>query len=156
MRTIHARRRRLFRGFWGPVFRAAPLAKPHPPSAGQPKCSIGAAGRCPHFCRPAPMSDRCSWPLPPLLPASPNEKHRLYISISHFPPSPLLHLHLFPGLRNPFSQDFSIFQENILSRFLHPLGSLPRMDVLCEAQPERLLCQKFKLFLLRFPFVPKR
>ena len=81
---------------------------------------------------------------------------RLYIGISHFPPSPLLHLHLFPGLRNPSSQNFSISQKNILSHFLHPLGSLPRMDVLCGAQPERLLCQKFKLFLLRFPFVPKR
>ena len=81
---------------------------------------------------------------------------RLYISISHLPPSPLLHLHLFPGLRNPFGQNLSIFQKNILSHFWHPLGSLPRMDVLCEAQPERLLCQKFKSFLLRFPFVPKR
>ena len=30
------------------------------------------------------------------------------------------------------------------------------MDVLSEAQPERLVCQKFKSFLLRFPFVPKR
>ena len=80
---------------------------------------------------------------------------RLYISSSHFPPSPLLHLHLFPGLRNPLSRNFSISQKNILSHFLHPLGSLPRMDVLCEAQPERLLCQKLILFLLRFSFVPK-
>ena len=30
------------------------------------------------------------------------------------------------------------------------------MDVLCEAQPERLVCQKFKSLVLRFPFVPKR
>ena len=36
-----------------------------PTSAGQPKYPIGAAGRCPHFCRPAQISHLRSWPPPP-------------------------------------------------------------------------------------------
>ena len=49
---------------------------------------------------------------PPLRPPRRGAKNRrLYIGISHFPPSPLLHLHLFPGLRDPFSPNSSIFQK---------------------------------------------
>ena len=33
--------------------------------AGQPENPIGAAGRCPHFCRPAQISHLRSWPPPP-------------------------------------------------------------------------------------------
>jgi len=63
---------------------------------------------------------------PPLRPPRRGAKNRrLYISISHFPPSPLLHLHSFPGFRTPFAQKLLIFPGFHFITFLAPTWIAP-------------------------------
>ena len=186
MRTIHARRRRLFRGFWGPVFRAAPLAKPPPlpPRTPAGKCPLGpfpltAANTGARGARAPYKMGRASRRLREYL------ARFLGVSGADFNAAPLGKPHLRPPRRGAKTEGFTSgnlisrlrpsptctyprvcvhhfhaaprFPTNfILSHFLHPLGSPPRMHLPGRPQPERLVCSNFKSFLQTFPFVPKR
>ena len=61
---------------------------------------------------------------PPLRPPRRGAKNRrLYIGISHFPPSPIFHLHLFPGMRTPLPHMSPIFRKKIFHRIFMPAGA---------------------------------
>ena len=96
---------------------------------------------------------------PPLRPPRRGAKNRrLYIGISHFPPSPIFHLHLFPGMRTPFPHISPIFRKNILPHFYASWGRFREFTFMAGSRKRhsgRLVCQNFKSFLQKFPFVPE-
>ena len=106
-----ARPKGRFLRYFSRFFGAAPLENPPlcPPPPPAPRWKLGGGGR------------GGGPPLPP----EGNENRRLYTGLSHFAPSTISHLHLFPGLRTPFSQNSSISRDFILSPFLAPTWIAP-------------------------------